>query len=118
MAAPNIVNVASIIGKTAVVTNVATGGSTVLSAPTTGHVHKLNSLRAVNKTALAAWITVAFVRSATSYYLAYQISVPANAALVIVDKDSGLYLEETDSITATAGTATAIDIEASYEDIS
>jgi hypothetical protein len=118
MSAPNIASLSSIIGKTAMVSSVATGGSSIIASVTANHVYKLNSVIAANKTASAAYITLYITRSAVNYNIAYQITVPANASLIIVGKDAPLYMEESDVLTGIAGTATAIDVMASYEDIS
>jgi hypothetical protein len=41
--------------------------------------------------------------------------VPADASLIVVDKTTGLYLEEGTSITVTSGTASQIAYSVSYE---
>jgi len=46
------------------------------------------------------------------------VSVPADAALVVIDKNTAIYLEENKSITATAGTANDLKVIVSYEEIS
>jgi hypothetical protein len=52
------------------------------------------------------------------YNLAYRINVPKNASLIIVSKDSAIYLEEGDSIRLSAGESTSLDAVCSYEIIS
>lgn len=118
MANPNITNTTSILGVTNVVSSASTSSSTIISSVTSNHVYKLNSVIAANKTTAAAAITLVLTRSAVNYNLAYQLSVPANASIILVGKDSPLYLQESDALAATAGTASAIDIIASFEDIS
>ena len=53
----------------------------------------------------------------TNYRLIYQVTVPINAAIVIVDKSTAFYLGEAQSIVVTVGTASAIELTASYEAI-
>jgi hypothetical protein len=53
----------------------------------------------------------------TAYRIAYQISVPANASLIIVDKTTAIYVGESQSIVVTVGTGSAIEMTASYEAI-
>ena len=54
----------------------------------------------------------------TAYSLVSTVSVPADASLVVLDKNTALYLEENRSITATAGTANDLEVIVSYEEIS
>jgi len=130
MANPNIVNVTSINGNTAyiipsVTTAVATwtyNGSTALTGltPAVGSVHKIDNIVVANVTAFAANISVAISNNATyasgtAYYIAYQISVPANATLVITDKTTAFYVTENQSIGVISGTASALNIVASFE---
>lgn len=118
MANPNIASLGTLNGVTTLVSSIATGtGSTLIAAVTTNHVYKLNSVTIANKTGSAATITVAITRSGTDYYLAYQISVPANASLNVLGKDMQIYLQESDVLKAIAGTGSALDAVCSYEDV-
>jgi hypothetical protein len=67
-------------------------------------------------------ITVKYHLSAagagTSIALANTITVPADSTLVIIGKDSPIYLEENRSLTAQATASDDIAIVCSYEDIS
>ena len=54
----------------------------------------------------------------TEYHLAKTISVPADTTLVIVSKDTTVYLEENDSIRLTASAASDLEAVCSYEEIS
>ena len=116
----NIVNVATINGTTIAYSSVPTSSTAILGPVTSSHVYKINSIIAANKTSSAAWITVLYNKSSTSYYLGYQIQVPANSTLVVVGKDNPVYLMDTtsDYIYAQAGTGSAIDLIISYEDMS
>lgn len=124
MAAPNIVNVADIKGKT-VYLDLSTTSATVLvtNAASSGKVFKLNNIFVsnINGTS-AADITVSFHTAAagggTAYRIASTISVPADSTLVVLDKSGSLYLEEDKSITVQAGTAGYLQVVASYEEIS
>ena len=116
MAAPNIVNVSKITGKTAVVTLNSTSAIDIVENPAlSGQVFKINSLYAANIDGVNACnisITV------DSKKIAHTISVPADSTLVVVSKDASIYLEENKKIIATAGAANGIDIICSYEEIS
>jgi len=122
MANPNITSVTSILGTTSYM--VATTNATTWTdlTPATNKVHKVNTMIASNVTATAALITVS-VNSAisgggTPYRLVYQISVPANASLIIADKTTSFYIGESQSVVVTSGTTMAIELIASYEVIS
>ena len=118
MANPNIAAATSILGVSGMVSSVATTGSTLLGAVTTAHVFKVNSITVANRTASACWVTVSVTRSAVAYNLAYQIQIPAYAVMNVLGKDMGIYLNEADTMTVTAQTASALDAIVSYEDIS
>jgi len=122
MANPNIVNVTSIYGNTTYLVPTGTSATTWTAlTPATGTVNKVESIVASNVTGSAAAITVS-INSATggggtAYRIAYQISVPANASLIILDKSTSIYVGEGQSIVATSGTSNAIELTASYEAI-
>jgi hypothetical protein len=122
MANPNIVNVTSIYGATSYLVPSGTSATTWTAlTPAAGTVNKIDNIVASNVTGSAAAITVS-INSATggggtAYRIAYQISVPANASLIIVDKTTALYVGEGQSIVVTSGTSSAIEMTASFEAI-
>lgn len=124
MAAPNIVNVSTIIGKSATIALSTTSQTTLVSnAASSGKVFKINMIQVANVDGTNAADVTIDVHSAaagggTAYSLVSTISVPADASLVAVDKGTALYLEEDRSITATAGTASDLEVIVSYEEIS
>jgi len=54
----------------------------------------------------------------TGFALAKTVVVPADASIVIVDKNSPIFLEEAMSIKATPSVADDIEITVSYQEIS
>lgn len=134
MANPNIASLTSIYGNTAYVvpsTTAATvswtyNGTTALTGltPATGTVNKITGLIVSNTTASAAYVTIGVGNNATFGsatvigYLAYQITVPANASLIIVDKTTDLYITENQSVGVTSGTGSALTYTAIFEAIS
>ena len=123
MAAPNIVNVTSIIGITTAVGLSTTAVTTFLSnADASGKVLKINTVVAAGIGTGSGNITLKYHLAAagagTSIALANTITVPAGASLVIIGKDNPIYLEENRSLTAQASAADNIAIVCSYEDIS
>ena len=124
MTAPNVVNVATITAKSATVALSSTAQTTLVSnAASSGKVFKINMIQVANVDGTnAADVTVdlhsAAAGGGTAYSLVSTISVPADASLVALDKNTALYLEEDRSITATAGTANDLEVIVSYEEIS
>jgi hypothetical protein len=123
MAAPNIVNVTTIIGKTNVVNLTTTNATLVVENPAaSGKVFKINSLYVSNVDgSVAAGITVSLYSEdnigGTATQIASTISVPPDATLVVISKDTSIYLEEDKSIGATASAANDLKIVCSYEEI-
>lgn len=124
MANPNIINVTTILGKSAVVSLTTTAATAVVSnAAASGKVFKINSLVVSNVDGTnAADITVSYYSAAaiggTATQIVSTVSVPADASLIVIDKNTSLYLEEDRSIGATAGSANDLKVVVSYEDIS
>jgi len=124
MAAPNIVNVSTITGKTAVVDLSTTNATAVVSnAASSGKVFKINSLYVSNVDGTdPADITVSFYSQddigGTATEIVKTVSVPADATLVVISKDTSIYLEEDKSIGATASAASDLKVVCSYEEIS
>ena len=124
MAAPNIVNVTSIIGKSAVVDLTTTNATLVVeNAAASGKVFKIESLIISNVDGTnAADITVSLYSEdnigGTATQIVSTVSVPADASLVVIDKNTSIYLEEEKSIGATAGSASDLKVVISYEEIS
>ena len=122
MANPNIVSVTSIYGNTSYLIPSGTSATTWTAlTPASGTVNKIDNIVAANVTGSTATITVS-INSATSgggtaYRIAYQISVPANASLIVVDKSTSIYVGEGQSIVVTSGTSSAIEMTAAYEAI-
>jgi len=124
MAAPNIVNVTTITGKTAVVDLSTTNATLVVeNTASSGKVFKINSLYVSNVDGSAdADITISIYSEdnigGTATEIVKTVSVPADATLVVISKDSAIYLEEDKSIGATASAASDLKVVCSYEEIS
>jgi hypothetical protein len=119
MAAPNIVNVTTITGKTAVLNVSTVATDIVTNSAASNKVFKINSLIIANiDGATAADVTASVFRSSFEFKVAHTISVPADASLVVLSKDTQIYLEEGDSIRLTASANSRLQAVCSYEDIS
>ena len=124
MTAPNIVNVTTITGKTNVVSLTTTNATLVVENPVSSNeVFKINSLVVSNVDGTnAADITISLYSEdnigGTATQIVSTVSVPADASLVVIDKNTSIYLEEDKSIGATAGAANDLKVVVSYEEIS
>ena len=117
MSAPNIVNVATITGKTAVQLCGTSAAAIITNASGSGKVLKVNALLAGNIDATTAYdLTVDLFRSSVAYRFIATVSIPAKSTLDVLGKS--IYLEEGDSLRLTASAASKIEAVASYEDIS
>ena len=70
-----------------------------------------------NKHVSAVSVSVWVYSSSTSFYIAHTISVPADSTLVVISKDSSVYVGENDLLRIAAGTASQLDAVMSYEEI-
>jgi hypothetical protein len=124
MAAPNIVNVSTITGKSFYLALSTTSATELVSnAASSGKVFKINMIQVANVDGTNACdVTVDYHTEddigGTAYSLVSTVSVPADASLVVLDKNTAMYLEEDRSISVTAGTADDLEVLVSYEEIS
>ena len=123
MANPNIINASSIYGKTVYDADVSnTAASLVSNAASSGKILKINSLIIANIDGSAsADITVTLRNAAggtTHSTLAHTIAVPNDATLVVISKDTSIYLEEDMSLYVKASIAGDLSATCSYEEIS
>tara|TARA_R100000655_G_scaffold107957_1_gene159092 strand:+ start:3970 stop:4332 length:363 start_codon:yes stop_codon:yes gene_type:complete len=117
MANPNVVAVSSIYANTAVDADVAASAVSLLTCGS-NKLQKINSLVIANIDGTnAATIDVWVTRSSADYYIAKTISVPADATLVVIDKNMGLYLTESDVLKIQASAAGDLSATCSYEEI-
>ena len=128
MAAPNIASLTTITGKT---TYLTPGGTTALvllpNAASSNNVLKINQIVVANvdgTNAVDATVSIytngavaqgSAPSGGTAFPIASTVSVPADASLIVVDKTTGLYLEEGTSISVTSGTASKLTFSVSYE---
>jgi hypothetical protein len=117
MAAPNLVNMTTLTGKTAVMAVTTTATALITNAAASGKVLKVDQLLVTNVNGTTnATVNVDIFRSSVAYDIAYLMTVPAGATLDIIS--NRIYLEEGDSLRLTASSNSYLDAVASYEDIS
>ncbi len=119
MANPNILNATSIYGKT-IGAALSTTVTTTLLTCASNKLLKINSIVVSNVDGTNnADATVQFYDNSatTSYHLAKTITVPADSTLVVLGKDSPIFLEESDQIRGGASAASDLEIIISYEEL-
>jgi len=117
MAAPNIVNVTTITGKTAVQQVTDTATAIVSNPAASDKVFKVNALYVSNVDGTDnAEVNVDIYRSSTAYHIAKTLVVPADATIDVLSKP--IYLEEDDALRLTANATGDLEGVASYEEIS
>lgn len=124
MANPNLVNVASILGENSLTSLTSTSATSILSnAASSNKVYKVNSIIVSNVDGTTpADITINVYSAAalggTAFPIVSTLSVPADASVIVVDKSTGIYIKENQSIGAIAGTANDLVVVASWEELS
>lgn len=117
MAAPNILSLSTITGKTAVLAITTSAQNIVSNAASSGKVLKVNGLWISNVDGTnSADVTIDVYRSSTAYHVAKTVPVAADATVQFLDKP--LYLEEGDALRLTASANSDLEGVCSYEDLS
>ncbi len=122
MAAPNLNAPTTINGKAAWATPATTSETTLITnAAGSGKALRLTAVTAANLGTGSADITVSIYSAATAgteYRIASTVSVPAYATLVVLGRDSSVWIEEDRRITIRASAANALTVVVSYEEVS
>jgi hypothetical protein len=120
MAAPNIVNVSTITGKaTGASLGTTLTTSLLTNSASSGKVFKVNTVLVANIDGTnAAQVTMDYFDGTTGYKFANTINVPADTTIVLLDKNSSIYLEENTQIRGGANATGDLQVVISYEEIS
>ena len=118
MAAPNIVNVAAIYSKTAVLVVTTSATAIVTNSAASGKVLKVTTLYVSNISTAAATVDVDLFRSSTAYRLTKTLNIPVGSTVAVIEKGDTINLEESDTLRLTASANSALEALAAYEDIS
>ena len=119
MSAPNIVNVATITGKTVATTLGTSTASLLQNTASSNKVFKINTILVSNVDGTnSATAAVSIFDGSNDRYIAKGITVPAGATVVLIDKNSSLYLEENKHIRGDASANGDLEVIISYEEIS
>ena len=97
MATPNLVNIATITPFT--IAGAVTTSNVDIIDVATNKTRKINSIIISNvdgSNSATVSISVSVDNGSNFYHLAKSVAVPADATLVVIDKNSQIYLDETD----------------------
>ncbi len=117
MAAPNILNASIITGKQyGAALDTTTTTSLLANAASSDDLYKINSIIVSNVDGTsAADVTVSWYNGSTDFHIAKTVSVPADTTLVLIRKDSPIYLEEGHSIRGGASANSDLEILICYD---
>ena len=118
MAAPNIVGVVTITGKTVTGALGTSTASLLQNSASSNKVFKVNTILVSNVDGTNSATADISLYDGTDRYIAKVITVPAGATVVLIDKNSSLYLEENRIIRGDASAAGDLEYIISYEELS
>ena len=119
MATPNLASVSTITPKNAM-GNLGDTNRTTMVDVTAEYAAQIKTILISNVDGTNAFqATVVFYDNGdtANYHIAKLVTVPAGTTLVVLGKDSPIYLEESDKITAYASAASDGQIVISYEEM-
>jgi hypothetical protein len=120
MTAPNMINTATVTGRSTYFNLQATSSNVVVNNINSSTLVKINHLMLANYNTSTVTGTVVVYRASntTGYNLITNISVPSGTTVVILGKDTPVYMEEGDQLMGYASTGNSICAVTSYEIIS
>lgn len=118
MTNPNIYSAVTILGKTDV-QYVGTSASAITTNPAgSNKVLKINTLLVSNADGSSdVDVNVNLARGTNSYIVAKTVTVPADSSLVVLGRETPVYLNEGDSLTLSASAASSAHAVSSYEEL-
>jgi hypothetical protein len=112
----NLANTVTITAKTSYA-NVTTVSANVLSnAASSNTIYKINNIMATNYLGTSQTANVVMNRNGTGIFnIASSVSIPGNSILVVLAKDTSIYLEEGDTLQVSASQNSSIHLSIAYE---
>jgi len=119
MAAPNILSASSIYGKTTgAALDTTTTTSLLANSASSDKLLKLNSIIVANVDGTnSADVTISWYDGSSDRHLAKTVAVPADTTLVVLSKESPIYLEEGQSIRGGASANSDLEVIISYDEL-
>ena len=122
MATPNINTATAITGKTVGTALTTTSATSVLTNSNSSNLlFKINSVYVANVDGTNNCdVTLRYFNAATGgtgFAIAFTVTVPADATIIVIGKDAPIYLPENSRLEATASAASDLEVVVSYEEI-
>ena len=97
--------------------SMSTGTSTLISNTSSSQFYKINSIivsnvDGTNDVDINVWV---LENGSTSYYIAKTVTVPADSTLIVLTKDTPLYLQDTSSLQCSASSTGDAQIIVQYD---
>jgi hypothetical protein len=118
MANPNVFNGTTLYGNVAGLAVTTSYANTVQNPTSSGSLYKVKSLMVTNACTSTLSVTVQLNQAGTNTTLAANVGIPASATVVILAKDTELYLLENNSLQINASSASYITAVTSWDQIS
>lgn len=124
MAAPNLLNLVTVTGKSASLSLANTSATVLLDNPaSSGKLLRVIGVYAANDDGTNSVDATLSVNSeanggGTAFKLAHLVPVAARASVLLVGKDAPIYLEEDRSLVITASAGSDLDVMVIYEELS
>jgi ABC-type nitrate/sulfonate/bicarbonate transport system substrate-binding protein len=118
MAAPNLLNLGTITGKTAKTVLTTSDVEILENAASSNTVLKINTITLANidgASTPTANVAITDEDGNSPIYIVKTITVPPDSTIIVIDKNTPIYLEEDMSIYAKASIGSDVDIIISYE---
>jgi hypothetical protein len=118
MANPNIFNGSAMYGNTGVLAVTTAYANVVQNPASSSNLYKVTNLIVTNACTSALGITLQINQAGTNTTIAANVSVPSAVSLVILGKDTAIYLLENNSLQINASSNGYITAICSWEQIS
>jgi hypothetical protein len=118
MAAPNLLNSTSIIGKTAIANVTTVLSNVITNGSTSGNLVKVDTITISNYSSGTIYANVIMYRNPDRAYIIGTTSIPAYSTLTALARDTALLLEEGDYIQSNVSANVTAHMTLSYEVIS
>tara|TARA_R100001510_G_scaffold57150_1_gene64333 strand:+ start:15194 stop:15553 length:360 start_codon:yes stop_codon:yes gene_type:complete len=119
MANPNIINISNLKGLNAGLALTTSNQDLITNASNSGKILRVHSIVVANTDGVtAASVTCELGIGSNFFKIAHTVTVPPDATLILIGRDSPLYVMENGSIRALASASGDLDMICSYDEIS
>ena len=118
MSAPNLLTSSSVVGRTAYASLTTSTSSIITNGAGSNTCAKVENVILTNSSNATVSANITVNRSSSNYYLGGNIGIPGYSTLVLLGKDTSIYIEEGDTLQANVSANSAITLSVGYELIS